>query len=404
MNSLSSMKYFIILLLLNIYSLNSQAQKLIPDYYQLSSINHQILRNISSYPGKHPQAISPLSDAFTKNDSSVVDVDIRNSDVWLATATGAAYSSNFGLSWLHFDSTKGLGSGGVSGLSTSSALVSVSTVFLGGDSNFSILTGSGVSFAADNGVTWSHVPQPTDFPSDSIIAYGINDSLWILPILVPEQNVTYDISQSNNAVWIASWAGGLRSSTDQGQHWQRTLLPLDNMVSIKPTDTLWTYSPHDSLHQRRIFKRFDPRINNNLLAFSVAIENDTTFWCGTAGGINKSTNRGLGWVRYTTQNTGMASNWTIALHHQETAHKQILWASTWPASDPNERYAISFTRDSGTNWERALLDRKCFNISSFDDTVYVSAENGLFRSVDGIHWESFDSTAGMTIYDAVKDT
>jgi hypothetical protein len=36
--------------------------------------------------------------------------------------------------------------------------------------------------------------------------------------------------------------------------------------------------------------------------------------------------------------------------------------------------------------------------------VYVSAENGLFRSVDGIHWESFDSTAGMTIYDAVKDT
>ena len=67
--------------------------------------------------------------------------------------------------------------------------------------------------------------------------YGIN-RLRALPVTVAEQNLTYDFAFTPGAVWITSWAGGLRRSTDMGQTWQRMVLPPDDMDSINPDDTL----------------------------------------------------------------------------------------------------------------------------------------------------------------------
>jgi photosystem II stability/assembly factor-like uncharacterized protein len=148
-----------------------------------------------------------------------------------------------------------------------------------------------------------NMEQALDQRGDSIISYCppgypcVNDSIRILPVIVPEQNVTFDISIASGSVWIASWASSLRKSTDNGQTWQRILLPLDNMNSISPIDTLYSFAPNDLDRQKRIFRNFDPRQNNNLLAFSVYAVSPDTIWCGTADGVNRSTDGGTSWVK-----------------------------------------------------------------------------------------------------------
>ena len=98
-------------------------------------------------------------------------------------------------------------------------------------------------YTGDNGKTWTVIPQPTDSTYDSLVTYG-NNNFKALPVTVPIENVIYDIAFTPNTIWIASWAGGLRKSTDMGKSWQRVYLPLDYMDSIKPTDTLnICYSP-----------------------------------------------------------------------------------------------------------------------------------------------------------------
>lgn len=334
-------------------------------------------------------------------DSSVTDIEMQSADIWLATNDGADHSSNLGGSWTHYDSGSGLGSGSVCGLSVSNSLIAVASSFYEETSSSSVPTGSGVSFSTNSGELWSHVDQPVDESADSIVSYGINDSVWIRPILSPEDNLSYGIDQQGNTVWIASFAGGIRESTDRGQHWKRILLPLDAMNSISPTDTLWTTDP---VTNRKTYRRFDLSQNLNLLAFSVAVENDSTIWCGTAAGINRSTDGGLSWTRYTAQANGLTGNFVVALHVQKEASGNILWASTLIASDPSERDGISFTSDHGITWHTALLNKQSERISSYNDTVMVATDHGLFRSADGLSWQYFQPLVNDTLSDAVKDT
>ncbi len=94
--------------------------------------------------------------------------------------------------------------------------------------------GSGLHYTSDFGVTWHSVPQPLDDAGDSTLIYGINDGVQlpkvrVLPVTVAIQNLVYDIDFTPDAVWIATFAGGVRKSTDMGQSWQRILLPSDSL-------------------------------------------------------------------------------------------------------------------------------------------------------------------------------
>jgi len=215
--------------------------------------------------------------------------------------------------------------------------------------------------------------------------YGIYDSLWMLPVVVPEQNVTFDMSLSPGTIWIASWAGGLRKSTDNGQTWQRIPLPLDGSNWLRPTDTLWSYAPNDTLHRRKIYLHLDPRSNNNFLAFSVFAQDSNTIWCGTAGGVNKSTDGGTTWLKFSHQNqvASILGDWVIAINRQTFQGTDRIWTTNWKADDQSEDYGVSYTDDGGRTWKNLLPGVKAYGFAFKDSIAYIASDDGIYRTDDG---------------------
>lgn len=323
--------------------------------------------------------------------NSVSHMVTKDSTLWIGTGKGLARTVNGGRSWQSFRSNSAFANDGIFAVSVHDSLVWASTGFVKKVDESWIQTGSGYAKSSDAGRTWEHSAQPLDGRGDSIFTppYGVNDSIWILPIVVPEQNVTFDISIYGTTVWIASWSSGLRKSTDYGQSWQRVLLPLDHMNSIAPTDTLWTYAPNDTNRLRRIFPRFDPRCppcNNNLLAFAVLAVDDSTIWCGTAGGVNKSTNGGRSWIRFTRRNqvAPILSNWVIAIEQQQFQNR--IWTTNWKTlllEEVGEEHGVSYTEDGGLSWRNLLRGIKAYDFAFKDSIVYIATDDGLYRTDDG---------------------
>lgn len=316
-----------------------------------------------------------------------VDTSGGWASVWIGTGNGLARSVSAGRSWTDYGSNSAFADAGIFSIaSLENALVWSSTGHdedVGGGST--VQTGSGYAFSTNGGLTWKHLRQTMDSRGDSIIAYGINDSLWILPVVVPEQNVTFDIALTPTTVWTTSWAGGLRKSVDSGKTWERVLLPTDRQNSLSPTDTLWTYAQNDPAHLHRIFPRLDPRNNNNFLGFGVYAVDDDTIWCGTAGGINKSTDGGKSWVKFNHQNesNGILGNWVISIKAQRLQGGLRIWTTNWKAVDNSEDFGVSFTDDGGLTWTDLLQGIRAYDFAFKDSICYIATDNGIFRTPDG---------------------
>ncbi len=316
--------------------------------------------------------------------------------LWVGSSNGIARSTDLGRSWDLYRGNAAFADPGIYALDVRGNKVWAATGYDKETSDGSVQTGSGYAYSLDSGQTWKHLAQTLDQRGDSIIAYGINDSLRILPVTVPEQNVTFDIALTTNAVWIASWASGLRKTTDNGLSWQRILLPADNQSSISPSDTLWHYAPTDTLHTNRIFPRYDPRKNNNYLGFSVYTADDMTIWCGTAGGVNRSTDGGNSWVKFSHQNEALPilGNWVIAIGEQRFQGRDRIWTTNWKADDPDEDYGISYTEDSGATWSTLLRGVKAYDFAFRDSIVYIASDDGLYRS--GNNGKTFQLMSSIT--------
>ncbi len=317
--------------------------------------------------------------------NSVSHVVYNGSTLWIGTSKGLGRSSTLGRDWGSLRSNPAFASDGIFAISALDSSVWVATGYDKQVGDGTVQTGSGYAVSTDGGSSWNHLSQALDQRGDSTLSYGINDSIWILPVVVPEQNVTFDIAQSPGAVWIASWASGLRKSTDNGASWQRTLLPTDDRSSLRPTDTLWTYAPGDTLHLRRIFRRVDPRRNNNLLAFSVLTVGQDTVWCGTAGGVNRSTDGGTSWLRFTHTNQAspILGNWVIAVDIQRLGSSHRIWTTNWKAEDQSEDFGVSFTDDDGRIWKSMLHGIRAYDFAFKDSIAYIATDDGLYRTENG---------------------
>ena len=304
--------------------------------------------------------------------NSVSHISSNNSYLWIGTSKGAALTTNGGKSWLDFRSDPAFARPGIFAIAVKGDTVWSSTGYSQKVNDSRVQTGTGYAFSVDNGLSWTHRAQPLDEADDSLKPYGSN-LVSFLPIVVDEQNVTFDIALSDGFVWIASWSSGLRRSSDLGESWERIVLPNDQRNSISPNDSLGRYV-------------VDPRRNNNFLAFSVFVQDHSTIWAGTAGGVNKSTDGGVSWSKFTTlnQQAHILGNWIIAIKGQQTSSGYRLWTTNWRADlDPNEQFGISYTDDGGRIWRNLLHGTKAYDFAFRDSITYVATDDGIYRTADG---------------------
>lgn len=311
--------------------------------------------------------------------NSILDVIAIGDTVWLGTSRGVSVSFNRGESWTNFFGTSPFVNDNVSAIGYDNGIFWAATAQtvegIAGD----VPAGTGLKYTTDNGITWASVPQPIDAAADTTVEYGIN-TIPALPVTVTEQNLTFDIAFTPGTVWITSFAGGLRKSTDKGESWQRVALPPDFLNSIAPDDTLdFCLSP--------VAGSFCGEGNLNHRVFSVISTDDTTLYVGTADGINKSTDNGISWVKFNHQNQNepISGNFITALGYNNFTN--TVWAATWKAEDPSEYYGVSSSDNGGDSWKTFLRDERTHNFGFKNFDVIAASDNGAFRSTNqGNSW------------------
>lgn len=324
----------------------------------------QAVYPVSPFPGA---AGSP-----TPPSNSVSHVAVgAGSRVWIGTSKGLARSADAGTSWESFRGVPQFARTGIYAVALRADTVWSATGYAQKIEDNSVPTGTGYTFSADDGRTWTQRPQTLDAPGDSLVSYGAN-TVRFLPVTVDEQNVTYDISLARGTVWIASWSSGIRRSTDLGLTWQRTVLPDDQRDAISPADSLGRYT-------------VDPRRNNNFLGFAVHAETDSIIWAGTAGGINRSTDGGVSWVKHTARNqqSPILADWVIAIESQRLDSVTRVWCTNWVTGAQGEQFGVSWTDDGGRIWHTTLHGIKAYDFAFRGPVAYVATDQGLHRSSDG---------------------
>lgn len=314
--------------------------------------------------------------------NTVIDIIAIGDTIWLGTSRGVSLSVDNGVNWTNFYGRSDFGTPSICAIGydkytrTFWCATAKSTEVTGGQV---LPEGTGLKYTTDFGNTWSSVPQPVDHPDSTTIQYGIN-TLPALPVTVTIQNLTYDIAFTPGTVWITSFAGGLRKSTDKGLTWSRVVLPSDSLNSISPTDTLnFCVSPSTG--------NFCVQGNLNHRAFSVISVDDYTLYVGTANGINKSTDNGISWVKFNAQNQDqpISGNFITSLNYNTNNH--TIWASTWKAESQSEFYAVSSSNDGGLTWKTFLNDERGHNVGFKNFDVMIPTDNGVFRTTDnGATW------------------
>ncbi len=310
--------------------------------------------------------------------NAITDLIVVGDTIW-AAGDGLSVSFDNGISWKSFLGTTEFGTEGITALAYNNGVVWVATSHKETKLGEVVDVGTGLKYTLNNGVSWTSVPQPVDNQNDTTINYGVN-ILRALPITIAVNNITFDIAFTPGTVWITSWAGGLRKSTDYGTTWERVVIPPDYLDEIAPTDTLsFCLSPSAG--------KICSEGNLNHSAFSVISTNDSTLYVGTAGGINKSTDGGISWRKFNHQNQAnpISGNFVVALGFNK--NNNSLWAATWVAEGTGEFYSVSLSKDGGDNWTSFLNGERTHNFGFKGDDVIAVSDNGAFRSSNlGATW------------------
>ncbi|MBS1491889.1 MAG: hypothetical protein JST55_00180 [Bacteroidetes bacterium] len=388
------MRYLAIILLIT-GSLFSQT---FDKSYQLNKKLLELKSNQNTIPNSIKDRITfaPVTPNISKYPISNFIIDILKSGdtTWFSTGKGVMRTVDHFQSFQSFRGLDPFGNDDVAGLMLYNNVVAVSTARTEIINDEGVATGTGIKISTDRGLNWTSCPQPTDARDADTIFYGSN-IITTLPVTVPQQNLSYDIAitktqndLTNYTVWITSFAGGLRKSTDYGNSWERVVLPPDNLDSIYIGGTGYNFV-------------LNPLVNLNQRAFSIVSVNDSTLYVGTAGGINKSTDWGKSWRKYNYNNSGsgtnrVAGNFVVNLDVQRFNGKEIIWGATRRADSPQETNALSYTTNGGLNWNYTLKDYSPNNMSFKDSIIYGETDNGVWKSNFG----TFNWNKPGLIYDA----
>ena len=284
----------------------------------------------------HAQVVNSYSLTTTQLSSlpqsnSISKIVPRGDTIWVGSGRGLSYTADAGRTWKLFTTAETFDGKSVSAFAIRGNTVWVASEYSIRSDNQWVETGGGLHYSPDRGAIWVSLPQPVDTGKVDTLIYGRN-KIPALATTVAQQNVTWDITLTQNAVWTASWAGMLRKSTNQGKTWQRIVLPPDDLNHISPSDTL-----HFAMSGVEKFFKDDTLYNKDTLhaslnhsVFSVYASDDSTLWVGTAGGINKSTDGGVSWRKFNHLNQlkSISGNFVVCITEQRWKSKRIIWAAT----------------------------------------------------------------------------
>ena len=351
------------------------------------------------------ETVSDSIDLHNELKSNVIsEIKLQgDSIVWLGTGQGLAMMQDsisvfaMGSLTIEESDTIMLLTDGISAIA-----VNDSSIIVAGATDDGVTpVGTGFYFAEDAldpTISWIHFSQPVDNQTDTLADFA-NKYFRALPVTVANNNVTYDAAISDDYIWIASWAGGLRRIPLQNlagdSSWTRVPLPLDDM------DVLTTCS--DISYADNILKDYylNPRDplddgNHNHKAFSVLAYGDTV-WVGTANGINRGLlgqNGCIDWAHFSFPQDGISGNFVVGLARQAWGNTDIIWAVTMNAEDQGEERGLSYTIDNST-WHTALIGERIYNVYAKDSLVFAASENGLWKSIiedphDAPMWALFE--------------
>lgn len=288
--------------------------------------------------------------------------------VWAANGEGLSVTADRGASWRNIGHGDGIGKGGISALDVCGNRVWAATGYdtLTSVDPSALPAGGGVGTSADGGGTWVWMPQPVDSREETRYS----------PTTTHVQNITYDLAivpgPSDTTVWIASFAGGFRKSSDRGRTWEVVT------VDGRPFD------PVPDLSHRAFSIHFDGR----------------SLWAGSAGGVHRSDDNGLTWTTFNHRNQprGISGNFVVAIATQKTAERDIVWAATIETTsesgDTTETRGVSMSEDGGLTWSVKLPGVFAHNFAFHGPSVYVATDSGLYVSPDaGGRWALFGPIA-----------
>ena len=330
--------------------------------------------------------------------NGITDIVIAGDTIWIGTGKGLSRSVDGGRTWTNYYGTPAFGEEDISAIAVHRNEVWASTAHTTVRNGESLPEGSGLRYSSDGGDTWRTIAQPRDINNIDTLYYNDFSLIRALGVTTTIQNITYDIAATDSAVWIASWAGMIRKSTDNGLTWKRVILPPDNLDHIAPTDTLrFDLSPSSGA--------LGLGANYNHMGFSVVAAGNTDIWVGTAGGINHTTDNGRSWTRFSHQNQTfpIAGNFIVGLKIQNFAGKRTIWGATVNANDSREKRGVSWSDNDGATWKTGLEGEFAHNVGVKDSVVFVCTDNGLFRSADhGLSWSTAGSIFDRTTKEQIR--
>ncbi len=260
------------------------------------------------------------------------------------------------------------------------------------------------------GESWQFLPFPLDPDPDPELCDSEEthyqpdcDKLFIyggreyrrLRIMVPEQSPPFDVAIEDYSMFSVNWASGLLRSTNSGESWHRLILPPSGEPLLHPDQTYeWTsMSPNGEP-----LNRYDPRADNNLLAFGLLIDRERNVWTGTANGINISDNAldapadSIVWrhIPFKGEPDGLLGGWVVTIREQpETG---VVWLTNW-RSDPEGRdtFGLVSTSDTGNTFRHHLKSVRVNDLTFHQDHIFVAADEGLYLSSNnGDSWDKIN--------------
>ncbi|MCL4511592.1 MAG: hypothetical protein M1470_11040 [Bacteroidetes bacterium] len=334
--------------------------------FLVTSANAQFLKQTYKLDGLPSQPSS----------NSISQILIVNGEVYIGTDKGLNMTNGGGLAL-----QTNIGTNGPTGVSVNAIAVkgdtivaAVSTTMQQSGTTYPV--GKGLYASTDDGTTWTQEPQSLDSLADSTVTFG-NNVLTALPVTTDVNNISYSLAFYKGYLYAANFAGGLRRSADLGKTWQRVVLPPDYLNYITE-DSSYTFqlSP--------VAGALTSESNLNHRVFSVYSDGDSALYVGTADGINKTTDNGYSWYKFTHQNQSspISGNFVVSITAQDYGTEHNIWAATVNANDPTEMPALSYTTDGGASWHYILAGHFFHSVAFQGNIVYGASDDGLFRTSD----------------------